>query len=350
MNNSNDEVAATGGDLGARMTNVESSLSNIEITLQRFLATQQENQLNPSTSQGDFSRDGRPNNPLQGGQGHSSEVPNFIPIFSNAPSQGTQAQGLPTITLPLQGLASANNDTLVFNPQQLLSQYSAPAISVMGGLPPVPGYIANMIQKNKYVDFALLRLCNLNILPTVEPTSTQLTRLLRTDLHPIESFVDWAEAWAVYAALVAKVAPEKLAPLISYFLVVAKAHRDIPGKGWMEYDKAFRKQAADNLSLSWSVMDPTLYLSTVLTRGAHSSASYTKSQGQAASTARKDQVCFNWNSGGCNFPRCKFRHVCSRCEGNHPRPSCEPKSQTRGEGIKRRASPPPEESKKYKPQ
>ena len=92
-----------------------------------------------------------------------------------------------------------------------------------------------MIQKNKYMDVALLRLCNLNNLPTVKPTKDP--GLLHTDLHPIKSFVDWADAWAVYAALVAKVAPEKLAPLISYFLVVAKVHHDIPGKGWMEYDK-----------------------------------------------------------------------------------------------------------------
>lgn len=346
MGDSNDGAAA-GGDLGARMTNVESTLSNIETTLQRFMATpQRETAPTPSTSQGNMSQEGRPSIPLQGGQGPSSEVPNFIPIST---SQGTQAQGLPTITLPLQGFASVNNETLVFNPQQLLGQFSAPAISVMGGLPPVPGYIANMIQKNKYVDFALLRLCNLNSLPTVEPTSIQLARLLRTDLQPVESFVDWAEAWAVYAALVAKTAPEKLAPLISYFLIVAKAHRDIPGKGWMEYDRAFRKQAADNLNLSWSVMDPTLYLSTVLTRGAHNSATKPQNQGQAASTTRKDQVCYNWNNGSCSFPRCKYRHVCSRCEGNHPRLSCESKSQTRGEGIKRHGSPPPDDSnKKYK--
>ena len=204
---SNDEAAVV-GHLATRMTSVESSLSNIESTLQRFLATQ--NQPSTSASQGDMSQEGRPNISLQGGQGHSSEVPSFIPVSSSSSSQGTQAQGLPTITLPLQGVASVNNETLVFNPQQLLSQFSAPAISVMSGLPPVPGYIANMIQKNKYVDFALLRLCNLNSLPTVEPTGIQLARLLRTDLKPIESFVDWAEAWGVYAALVSKMAPKNL--------------------------------------------------------------------------------------------------------------------------------------------
>ena len=117
--------------------------------------------------------------------------------------------------------------------------------------------------------------------------------------------------------------PEKLAPLISYFLIVAKAHRDIPGKGWMEYDRAFRKQAADNVNLSWSVMDPTLYLSTVLTRGAHNSAPKPQNQSQVPTTVRKDQVCYNWNSGSCSFPRCKFKHVCSKCEGNHRRLSCE---------------------------
>ena len=157
MGDSNDEAAVI-GDLAARITSVESSLSNIETTLQRFLATQnQTSNGNTSASQGERPQEGRSFVSLQGGQGQYSEVPSFIPVSSSTSSQGTQAQGLPTIILPLQGMASVNNETLVLNPQQLLSQFSAPAIAVMSRLPPVPGYIANMIQKNKYVDFALLR-------------------------------------------------------------------------------------------------------------------------------------------------------------------------------------------------
>ena len=59
-----------------------------------------------------------------------------------------------------------------------------------------------------------------------------------------------------------------LESILSGWLTVAKAQQDIPGVGWLDYDKVFCKQAADNPAISWSTVDPTLYLSTVLTMGA----------------------------------------------------------------------------------
>ncbi len=154
------------------------------------------------------------------------------------------------------------------HPQLLPNQQSTPAVSVMGGLPPVPGYLVAMIKRNEYVDFTMLRLRNLSKLPSIPPTCTQLERLLRDELEPIRAFTDWAEAWAVYASVVGRSDPSKFLSLVTYFLTIAKAQLDVPGSGWRDYDIAFRKQVADNPSLSWSPMDPTLYLSTVLTSGA----------------------------------------------------------------------------------
>lgn len=28
-------------------------------------------------------------------------------------------------------------------------------------------------------------------------------------------------------------------------------------------------------------------------------------------------ACFAWNQGECRFPACKYRHVCTRCGGDH---------------------------------
>ena len=55
--------------------------------------------------------------------------------------------------------------------------------------------------------------------------------------------------------------------LITYFLLIAKTHLDVHGGGWLDYDRAFRKQAAERRDLSWSCLEPTLYLSTGVTEG-----------------------------------------------------------------------------------
>ena len=36
----------------------------------------------------------------------------------------------------------------------------------------------------------------------------------------------------------------------------------------------------------------------------------------------KSEVCRNWNRGSCTRQFCKFRHVCSKCEGSHPQEQC----------------------------
>ncbi len=32
---------------------------------------------------------------------------------------------------------------------------------------------------------------------------------------------------------------------------------------------------------------------------------------------RPDQICLLWNEGRCTFPYCRYRHVCSKCSGEH---------------------------------
>eukprot|EP00112_Aurelia_sp_Birch-Aquarium-sp1_P002006 Seg122.9 transcript_id=Seg122.9/GoldUCD/mRNA.D3Y31 product="hypothetical protein" protein_id=Seg122.9/GoldUCD/D3Y31 len=143
-------------------------------------------------------------------------------------------------------------------------------MSVSGVLPPVPGYLVNVIKKKKFVDFVMLRPCNLDKLPAIEPAGPQLSRLLKcekgSELKPIQSFVERAEAWAVYAGVVSLQQPDWLSDLIGYFLLIAKTSRDTASVGWLEYDRAFRKKAAEDPGLIWSAIDLSLYVSMVLGR------------------------------------------------------------------------------------
>ena len=36
-----------------------------------------------------------------------------------------------------------------------------------------------------------------------------------------------------------------------------------------------------------------------------------------------DNTCRLWNRGNCTFPRCRFRHTCSTCGGDHPMVHCQ---------------------------
>ena len=79
--------------------------------------------------------------------------------------------------------------------------------------------------------------------------------------------MDWAEAWAVYTAIITKESPEKVASFIRYFLLLSTAQWDVPGSSWLDYDVAFRKHVVDNPSSNWREVIPTLWMTTVLIRG-----------------------------------------------------------------------------------
>ena len=134
------------------------------------------------------------------------------------------------------------------------------ACSVSTDVQPVPGYLVSKIQASQYVDLNLLRPSNLKKLPTEEPSQLQLSKLLRSDQQNITTFADWSEAWAVYVGVLAKDAPSNISSLISYFLLLSKASRDVPGPGWLEYCAAFRKQVVNNPSENWGEVSPTLWM------------------------------------------------------------------------------------------
>ena len=85
---------------------------------------------------------------------------------------------------------------------------------------------------------------------------------------------------------------------------------------------------SSNWDLDWSKMNLDLYNfqlcspASVTTQQPFSSASTT------ASTSRGFSLlplhCTSWNNGLCLwlFGECRFRHVCSSCDGDHPRVSC----------------------------
>eukprot|EP00794_Sanderia_malayensis_P008678 gene8678-biopygen6952 len=135
----------------------------------------------------------------QGGQTAVPPAPSFL--RAQNPTQSVPVASTPNHPPPgsfsphtsppswLEHLVGLQSDAWRNAPPQFMSLPPVSAVSVMGGLPPIPGYLVAAIERGEFVDFMLLRLCNIAALPTVPPSSVQLDRLLKT-LPPIATFED----------------------------------------------------------------------------------------------------------------------------------------------------------------
>ena len=256
-------------------------------------------------------------NPPPESQEHPASAPSFLKVISPPQCSSLPAQG-PSMVL--------DNPTcpVDIEPINMVPQSAANtqvACSVSTAVQPVPGYLVSKIQAGQYVDFNLLRPNNLKKLPTEEPSQFQLSKLLRSDLQSITTFADWSEAWAVYVGVLAKDATANISSLISYFLLLSTASRDVPGSGWLEYDAAFRKQVVNNPAENWGEVIPTLWMTTVLSQG---SLKNSIREGNSMTASKSSLPCFKWNDGECTMARCRYAHnVCSVCRGAHKKKNCQ---------------------------
>ena len=109
--------------------------------------------------------------------------------------------------------------------------------------------------------------------------------------------------------------------LFSYFLLISKLQRDTPGTGWLDYDRAFRKKAAEDQSISWYTVDITLFVTTVL---AKSSSLISPATSKIVPAERGDKPCLNWNFKSCKFDaNCKLCHECFNCKCSHKHGECD---------------------------
>ena len=309
----------------ARLTSLETSMADIRQSLQQLLAQNTpQNQPSSSGTAANF-------NISQSSVVSSVSAPPFLAVTTTAssilqnlclPSQSLQTSISSNLQQPSVA-ASSLGVPINVNTQFFLPHVSTPGATVAGVLPPVPGYLVNLINKNLFVDFVLLRPCNIEKLPSTEPMGPQLNKLLKcekgSELQLVKNFVEWAEAWAVYSGVVCQNDPSKMGNLISYFLLIAKISRDSGGSGWLDYDRAFRKKAAENSSLLWGEIDMNLFVSVVLSKP-------TKTSPPTAATATPSSsghnsgrgICYNWNFRECPYrENCKFRHSCMSCFGSH---------------------------------
>ena len=178
------------------------------------------------------------------------------------------------------------------------------------------------VTSGQFVDLADLLSGNLRAVDQ-EPHTFLDGKLLvsrKRRLVEITDILTWTEAFTIYQMVMCATHPHRWPDLTKYKLLIIQTARHSPNRAWLEYDLAFRRDAAKmNLDLyNFHLRSPSRPPNQQLV----SSSSTTMSVSRGSSSPTPYYTL--WNNGLCRWPfgECRFHHVCSSCDGDHPKVSC----------------------------
>ena len=272
----------------------------------------------------------------QGTQPPAAVVPLTLPLFS--PSDTTNGLEL----LAAAVTENTGNYTAGTTTALLLSRPGPfnPAASLSPK-------VAKRILDLEFVEMLEVTVDDIAALVPGRPTPP--ARLHITDIS------QWIERYFLMAAVLCSKFPDK-AELFAYQAIIVRAERNYEGKRWVAYDRQYRWEALARKDLNWSATDPRLY-SEAFTGRARSIArcNYCLQDDHTAAQCPRNpnppvfgwfpnpipwptrligsglpnpdhvqdaQICRRFNEGRCQSSRCRYRHLCTWCRGDHPLISC----------------------------
>ena len=218
---------------------------------------------------------------------------------------------------------------------------SMDAVVVGGCSPPIPRKMAEKIWKGEFIDLNELLPSRLG---APELTMWDLLGKSEKPKAPkkIETFPQWSLCFNTYISVHVMKHPNRVQDLLAYASSIAKASTDYQGVPWLAYDSHFRRLAAAKHLTDWSDTESSLYtryfakaqlrderpVDAVEVGSKPAEATKYRSTDHGASSRYSpypspNPICRKWNDSGCVYPKCKYRHVCLSCNGNHRLKSCE---------------------------
>ena len=224
-------------------------------------------------------------------------VPAWIPESITSP----QASNLSASATP-----PVPNNKPVAGTQDTTSPASKP-VSLHPGLPPIPAHTVITIQEGKFVDLGSLLLEALAAASFDKPSNSK--DIKGEKKFPVKNPLEWALAFAMYAAVVAQHNPSRGSSLCTYMMIITgMARQGRPGM-WSRYDRAFRQAAALDPSLQWDRCNTDTWLAA-------------EGDELLPRPSAPFEICKRWNRGSCFVP-CRFHHACLACrELGHPARDC----------------------------
>ena len=228
------------------------------------------------------------------------------------------------------------------------------------GIPTLPKKVVERILSWEFVDF--------NDLPparSTKPLSSippnvlliQSVDSITGQKKLIPDLTTWMQCFTIYASVLATKHPQYLPEMLAYSRDIIRASRQFKWPSWVIYDTLYRRHMAEIGQHDWSKVDPSIYARcftgwakspswcVICVTLDHDTADcpYASSQERRArrpspypsyasnssshrpSPKGQVPICIKYNkyNGDCRHGEsCKFRHVCSQCQGAHPRAQC----------------------------
>lgn len=219
--------------------------------------------------------------------------------------------------------------------------------------------LGSYIEMREFLRDNILLLEQLETLQGSMPQLSAIPGSARPRLRDVTSPLAWVHCFLTYmGACTSDPTTRSQAAYACLILMEAQRHG---GRGWLEYDKAFRRQAAGNSSLRWDIIDQGIQASTINNRGLYcntcnqtdhttnqcalsffqppasmeqgvtppsqpSGPEKYRTKASRSGPYRREMVnniCISWNKGRCHFPgKCVFRHICASCQAKHMAKDC----------------------------
>ena len=262
------------------------------------------------------------------------QQPSTVPVTTTVPL-ATTAPVAATLPVPT-GVATTSQQPA-----------SASALVLSPAAEPFPRKLVDKVNSGQYIEMRELLADNIALLHQLEAihgySPLHFVGAARPRLRDVSSLTTWCYCFLGYMAIRTN-DPSTRDQLAYARLIIREALRH-GGVGWLDYDRAFRQQAAADPSLRWNTLLPGLQASTILGRGTGQGAvfctlcrgvDHTRSQCAlqclnppatrppiTAPSSPRRNICMSWNRGMCIFPGiCTYRHVCINCQLAHKARDC----------------------------
>ena len=278
-------------------------------------------------------------------------LPSFVSTFPSmsATTGSNSARPVLSFASPLTATGVASSSS------SLISSLFPPSVDkafVVGpGHAPIPAKLVAKITSGQFVDLADLLSANLRTAEHEPQTflDGKLVVSKKRRVVEIQDILTWTEAFTIFQMVMCATHPHRWPDLTKYKLLIIQTARQSPSRAWLEYDLAFRKDAAATGASDWSKMNLDLYnfhlRSPAPLANPQSSTSLPVTVSASRGYISQPPYCISWNNGQCRWPfgECRYRHVCSSCNSDHPRASCP----FHPPGVSRSRSPSPAKGGRY---
>ena len=222
------------------------------------------------------------------------------------------------------------------------------------GLIPLPQRLVQRIVNLEFVEMA-------ELLPeawlydeVTEPASRCCSNALKRRKTIITDILRWAQCFGALVSVLSTRYPDKVPEFMAYQATIIKCSREFEGLGWLQYDRAYRRQVAMTKEVNWSKVNTTLYnlclagkarrihlckwclsdshqseLCPEVARphliGVGQGFPYHQHSNAGRSQRGTVEICrlYNGREGNrCKFNPCKFAHLCMVCKRMHPVSAC----------------------------